>query len=366
MKICIVGLDTLPVLAPEIGGDCKGGEQVQQTLLAKAFSRQHHDVSMVVYDYGQADSARWHDITTYKTHRENAGIPVFRFIYPRWTALWAALRRANADIYYLSCAGMHLGLLAMFCRRHGGKVVFRVAHDFDCDPKNLLIQYWRDKKLYEYGLRHANGIFVQSVQQQRAMRENYGLESVVAEMLVDAPHQKVSRDVDVLWVNNLRQFKRPDLFLALAKKLPQLKFHMIGGPQPGFGALFDTVRSEASKIPNLTFHGSVPYHQMDEKYAGARVFVNTSDSEGFPNSYLQAWIRGTPVVAFFDPDAVIAREGIGQAVSTLDEMANVVLQLVKDQQRWSEMSLRCTAYMAAMHAENRIVRPYLEMFERLA
>lgn len=366
MKICFVGLDNLPVLAPEFDGHCIGGEQVQQTLLAKTFSRQHHDVSMVVYDYGQADLATWHGITTYKTHRENAGIPVLRFVHPRWTTLWKALRKANADIYYTSCAGMHLGLLAMFCKRHGCKVVFRVAHDFDCDPKKLLIQYWRDKKLYEYGLRHADGILVQSEQQRHSMFDNYGLKSVVGGMLVDTPRQEVSRHADVLWVNNLRQFKRPDLFLALAKRLPQLKFHMVGGPQPGFSELFDAVRSEASRIPNLTFHGSVSYHKMDEKYAGAHVFVNTSDSEGFPNSYLQAWIRGTPVIAFFDPDAVIQREGLGRAVSSLDEMANVVLELVEDQRRWSEVSKRCTAYMAAVHAESRIIRPYLDMFEGLA
>ena len=365
MKICFLGLDNLPVMAPEYGAHGIGGEQVQQTLLAKAFASQKHDVSMVVYDYGQAEIATWHGITTYRTYRENAGLPVIRFVYPRWISLWETLRKINADIYYMSCAGMHLGMLAMFCQRHGGKVVFRVAHDFDCDPNNLLIQYWRDKKLYEYGLRHADGILVQSEQQQRSMLNNYGLKSVVAEMLVDAPVKQVSRCADVLWVNNLRQFKRPDLLLALAKLLPQLNFHMIGGPQPGFGELFDTTRSEALLIPNLTFHGGIPYHMMDEKYAGARVFVNTSDSEGFPNSYLQAWIRGTPVVAFFDPDALIEREGLGRAVSNLDEMARAVLELVEDQQCWSEASHRCKAYMAVAHAESRIVRPYLDMFEKL-
>jgi glycosyltransferase involved in cell wall biosynthesis len=365
MKICFLGLDNLPVLAPEFGAHGIGGEQVQQSLLAKVFASQHHEVSMVVYDYGQADLATWHGITTYKAYRQDAGFPVIRFVYPRWTSLWKTLRKINADIYYMSCAGMHLGMLAMFCKRHGGKLVFRVAHDFDCDPKNLLIQYWRDKKLYEYGLRHADGILVQSEQQRRAMFENYGLNSVVAEMLVDTPTKSVSRDVDVLWVNNLRQFKRPDLFLALAKRLPQLKFHMIGGPQPGFSELFESIRCEALQIPNLTFHGGVPYQKMDEKYSGARVFVNTSDSEGFPNSYLQAWIRGTPVVAFFDPDAVIEREGLGRAVSNLDEMARSVSELVEDQQCWSEASRRCKAYMAVAHAESRIVRPYLDMFEKL-
>lgn len=366
MKICFLGLENLPVLAPEFNHHGIGGEQVQQTLLARALARRNYAVSMVVYDYGQADHACWDGITTYKAYREDAGIPVFRFIHPRWTGVWAALRRVNADIYYVSCAGMHLGLVALFCKRYGGKVVFRAAHDTDCEPDKLLIKYWRDKKLYEYGLRHADGILVQSRQQQRTMLANYGLHSNIAEMLVDPPEQEVARDVDVLWVNNLRQFKRPDLFLALAKRLPQFKFHMVGGPQPGFSHLFGEIKREASCLPNFTFHGHVPYHQMDNKYAGARVFVNTSDTEGFPNSYLQAWIRGTPVVAFFDPDAVMQRENLGYPVSSLEEMANAVTELATNPHTWSDVSERCKAYMARAYRENRIMAPYLEVFQRNA
>lgn len=369
MKICFLGLENLPVLAPEFNRHGIGGEQVQHTLLAKALARRNHAISMVVYDYGQADCARWNAITTHKSYRSDAGIPIFRFIYPRWTGVWSALRRADADIYYVSCAGMGLGLVALFCKRYRRKYVFKVAHDTDCEPDQLLIRYWRDKKLYEYGLRHADGILVQSLQQQHSMLTNYGLHSQVTEMLVDSPESEcefAGRGMKVLWVNNLRQFKRPDLFLALAKKLPQLKFHMVGGPQPGFEALFEKIRQEAANLSNCTFHGRVPYHEMDNKYAGARVFVNTSDTEGFPNSYLQAWIRGTPVVAFFDPDAVIRSENLGRAVSSLDEMASAVTELVNNDSAWSDASERCKAYMARVYGESRIISPYLEMFKRIA
>jgi glycosyltransferase involved in cell wall biosynthesis len=363
MKICFLGLENLPVLAPEYNRHGIGGEQVQHTLLAKALERRGHTVSMVVCDYGQDDGARFERVTTYKAYREASGIPVFRYIYPRWTGVWSALRRADADVYYVSCAGMHLGLLALFCRRYKRKLVFKIAHDTDCEPDQLLIRYWRDKKLYEYGLRHVDGILAQSLQQQQAMLTNYGLPSQVSEMLVETPGRAYPRSMDVLWVNNLRQFKRPDLFVALARMLPQYNFHMVGGTQPGFSALFDDIRQQAAALPNLTFHGRVPYHDMDGMYAGARVFVNTSDSEGFPNSYLQAWIRGTPVVAFFDPDSLIARERLGAAVRSLDQMAAAVKDLIENGTTWSDASTRCKTYMAKMYGEERILTPYLAMFQ---
>jgi glycosyltransferase involved in cell wall biosynthesis len=364
MKICFLGYENLPVLAPEYNRHGIGGEQVQHTLLAKALARRGHEVSMVVYDYGQADGACWDGVVTYKAFRAQAGIPLLRYLHPRWTGLWSALHRADADLYYASCAGMHLGLLALFCKRARRKFVFRVAHDTDCEPDSLLIRYWRDRKFYEYGLRHAQGILAQSRKQQRAMFDNYGLHSEVAEMLVDPPEPETERDIDVLWVNNLRQFKRPDLFLALAAKLPGLKFHMVGGPQPRAGDLYRTIMRQAAALPNLVFHGPVPYHDVGHRYGRARLFVNTSDTEGFPNSYLQAWVRGTPVVAFFDPDSVIRREQLGAAVSSPDQMANAITALLNDQSAWLTASKRCTAYVTNTYGEDRILAPYLELFHR--
>lgn len=369
MKICFLGLENLPVLAPEFNHHGIGGEEVQHTLLAKSLARRGHDVCMVVYDYGQEDQARWDQVTTYKAYRASAGIPVLRFVHPRWTGIWQALKRADADLYYVSCAGMHLGLVALFCKVYRRKWVFRVAHDSDCEPDQLLVQYWRDKKLYEYGLRRSPAILVQTQRQQQAILDNYGLASRQVGMLVDFPRQRHAfdgRHIDVLWVNNLRQFKRPDLFLALARRLPDLQFHMIGGPQPGFESMYEDIRRQANDIANLHFHGRVPYHAMDQKYGRARVFVNTSDSEGFPNAFLQAWARGTPVVSFFDPDRLIERERLGHAAQSLDDMALAVATLHRDPDQWRAVSARCVAYMARVFDEDRILAPYLAVFDEAA
>src|SRR5439155_3386806 len=75
MKVCFVGLGNLPVLAPEYNHHGIGGEQVQQTLLAKALAARGYQVSMVVGDYGQFDGACWHCVTTYKTYRADSGLP---------------------------------------------------------------------------------------------------------------------------------------------------------------------------------------------------------------------------------------------------------------------------------------------------
>jgi glycosyltransferase involved in cell wall biosynthesis len=363
MRICLLGLENLAVLAPEYNRHTVGGEAVQQTLLARALARRGHQVSMAALDYGQLDGAQWDGIRVFATYRPDAGLPVLRFIHPRWSGLWSALERADADLYYTSCAGMHVGLLALFCRRHGKRFIFRSASDTDCDPSKLLVRYRRDRWLYGYGLARADAILVQSQAQQRALARHYRLRGRVAGMLVEPAQPAATRDIDVLWVSNIRRVKRPDRMLELAARLPRQSIHMAGGPLPGEQALYREIANAAATRSNVAFHGRLAYRDTGALYARARVFVNTSDVEGFPNSYLQAWMRGVPVVTLIDPDRVIEREGLGIAARSPAGLEGAVRDLLHDAAAWRAASERCRAFMAREYGEDRILADYLETFD---
>lgn len=367
MKICFVGLDNLALVAPEYRHPRVGGESVQQTLLARALARRGHKVSMVVADYGQPDGAVWDAIRTFKAYRPNAGVPVLRFIHPRWTGLWSALARADAELYYTSCAGMHVGLVALFCRRFRRRFVFRAASNPDCDKSRvrLIVPIARDRWLYAQGLRRADAILVQSASQAEAFARSYGLASRVAGMLVEEARPVAARDIDALWVGNIQRLKRPDRVLELAERLPEAKIHMVGAPLPGQEALFREVREAAAAKTNLVFHGRMSYRDTNDLYGRAKVLVNTSDIEGFPNSYLQAWIRGVPVVTLIDPDRVIERQGLGVAVRSPAQFAEAIRRLLAEPAAWKAVSDRCRAYMAQEYAEDKVLPAYLETFDEV-
>jgi glycosyltransferase involved in cell wall biosynthesis len=362
MKICLVGLDNLPVLAPEYRRHSIGGESVQQTLLGRSLARRGHDVSMVVADYGQVDGAQWEAIRVFKAYRPGAGVPVLRFVHPRWTGMWSALVRADADVYYTSCAGMQVGLIALFCRRHRRRLVFRAASDTDCDRSRLLVRFARDRWLYGYGLRQAHAILVQSAWQAETLAHSYGLSSRVAGMLVEKPGPVAARDIDALWVSNIRRLKRPDRILELADRLPNVKIHIVGGPLPGEEALFLDVKRAAATKNNVSFHGRLSYWDASDLYGRAKLLVNTSDIEGFPNSYLQAWIRGVPVATLIDPDGVIEREGLGVAAKSPDQIPDAITHLLGDRDAWNAASDRCRAFMAREYGEDKILAAYLDTF----
>ncbi len=369
-SVCFVGFSNLAVLAPEVDPSGASGEPLQHTLLATALARRGYRVSMVVLDHGQPDGAVWEGVQTFKAYALGAGLPVLRFVHPRWTGLVSALSRADADVYYSSCAGGLVGQIGMFCASRGKRFVFRTASDADCKPDALISMgrwYRRDKWLYERGLRRATSVLVQSVHQQELMRRNFGIDSSIAGLVVEpgsSEREFGERDIDALWVSNMRSVKRPDVLLSVADQLPHVSFHMVGGTVPGGQQFFETVEAQAADRGNVTFHGAVAYRDTGALYSRARVFVNTSDIEGFPNTYLQAWSSGTPVVAFFDPDGVIAREGLGATVRTPQEMCEAVRRLTSDESEWQATRQRCLAFIERHYSEDVVLQPYLQTFRR--
>jgi glycosyltransferase involved in cell wall biosynthesis len=360
-RICFVGLDNYPVLDPRYSHRYFGGESVQQTLLARTFTTEGYDVSMIVKDHGQG-AVVVDGIRVIPCFEENGGLPGLRFLHPRVTGLFQALHAADADVYYQSCAGMVTGITALYCRIAGKRFVLRMAHDNDCIPDKLLIKYTRDKKLYEHGLRNAHAVLAQTAFQQELLWSNYRVRSSVVDMVVELPEgEPAEKRTEFLWVNNFRPFKRPELFIDLAMRHPQRSFAMIGGPCPGEAELFEKCRTAAAKLANLEFLGPLPLHQVNERIDRSSFFVNTSPVEGFPNSFLQSWVRGVPVISFFDPDRLIARHGLGLVPSDPKEMSRMIGSSRPDGEypRWQR---RIREYAVGRFSPAAVIKSYGEHF----
>jgi glycosyltransferase involved in cell wall biosynthesis len=358
-KICFVETHTYAVLNPAYKGASSGGEAVQHSLLAREFAKQGWDTSVVCMDVGQQDGEIVDGVRVWKTFDREAGVPGIRFFYPRLYNVWRALKKADADVYFQSCAGL-------FAKTHKRKMIFRVAHDTDCIPGKQLIVFGRDRWLYEYGLRSADLISVQSDVQADLLKENYGMSSVGVNMIVEPPNEAsaAEKDIDVLWVNNLREFKRPEIVLEIAKQMPDVSFVMIGGRMGGFESLFANIRADAEGIPNLRFLGAVPYSEVNDYFARAKLFLNTSDSEGFPNSYLQAWIRGVPVVSYFDPDGLIDSLDIGIKVPTQQDFCEAIRHLLQSPDRVHEIGKRSKKFAQDNYSPSSIVEEYRSLIQR--
>ena len=139
-----------------------GGEEVQHALLSRYLVKSGYQVTSLVGDFGQRAVEHVDGVRVRKTFALGAGLPGLRFFTPRMSSTWRALREADADVYYASCAGAMVGVMAAFCRRHRRRFVFRIASDADCAPHTLMVNNTRDRMLYHYGLHRADRILAQT------------------------------------------------------------------------------------------------------------------------------------------------------------------------------------------------------------
>jgi glycosyltransferase involved in cell wall biosynthesis len=324
---------------------------------------------MICFDYGQPDRTTVDGVTVFKCHRADEGLPCVRFFHPRLTGLWSALRRANADIYYQRAAAGITGVTALFARRYGRKFIYAAAHDLDLDRAQTwkLFQRrggWRDRQLFQLGLKLADEVVAQHGRQVEDCERSQGRVATLVPSCY-SPQSSQAADLKdvVLWVSTLRSWKRPELFLNLANRLPHLRFRMVGGPALGEESLFRRMQEMAAMMPNVEFVGFVPFAEIDPHFNAARVFVNTSDYEGFPNTFLQAWSRGIPTVSFHNTGSTVDGETVINVASDLDEMASLIARLTEDDGYWAKAGDRVRRCYETFHTPEAAIDAYARVFE---
>jgi glycosyltransferase involved in cell wall biosynthesis len=343
-----------------------GGVERQTTLMARWLAARGHAVTLIVWDEGQEDDLVIDGVRVITMCARDAGVRGMRFLHPRWTSLVGALARADADVYYQNCGEYTTGQVALWCRMRRRRFVYSVASDPDCDPALPLMHTWRERRLYRYGLLAADAVVVQTQQQRRMLHDGFGRPSAVIPMPCPdtAPHplppatSTDRRFGHVLWIGRICRVKRPDRLLDAAAQSPHLSFHLVGPLEEGEYA--QGIARQAAAIPNITVHGPASRDDVPRLYQEAACVCCTSDVEGFPNTFLEAWSHGVPVVSTLDPDGLIASRRLGFAVAP-DGLTVALSHAATYSDEWIAMSHRARRY----YEERHTVPAVMSRFERL-
>lgn len=362
-RICIVAQNAFGALAGGHRGHV-GGAEHQTTVLARWLAGRGHEISLLTWDEGQPDGVIIDGVKVVKMCAPSAGLAGVRFVHPRFTSLVSALRRADADVYYHNSAEYVTGLVATWCRLNRRRFVYSVASDVACDARLPAMDKAYERILYRCGLRKSHRIIVQTETQRRLLREGFGLDSVALPMPCPGPsaeeHAKTPPPPPntVAWVGRAAFMKRLEWMLDVAERLPDVTFHLAVANTAG-NSYAEQLEQRARRLSNVVWRGPVPRAAMPDIYRGTACLCCTSSYEGFPNTFLEAWSHGRPVITSFDPDGLVARRGLGAVATDVDGLARALSGVLSSPAAWQTQSAASRRYYEDHHRPE-IVMPMIE------
>jgi glycosyltransferase involved in cell wall biosynthesis len=358
-------------LLPYHFSDQMGGAEYQVSLILEALCK------MSRYDIYYLCSRSAPDFVAKDYHivniGKNSGINRFGFYFDAYR-LYSALKKIRPQIIYQRVGCAYTGIAAMYAKKFGAKLVWHISHDNDVetapgpDIKRRLIDSL-ERFFLNFGIRNADIIVGQTNHQSYLLEKHFRRK---CDVIIPNGHpfptqtSKKSQKIQVLWVSNLKPNKQPDVFVRLTREVGNagnVTFVMMGHPHGSakwFGALMEQIQD----TQKLQYLGGVSQDEVNRRLNEGHIFVNTSRHEGFPNTFIQAWMRRVPVVSLtVDPDNILTRERIGFRSGTFKRLCSDVRVLIENKALREEMGIRARRFARDNHSVEKMFEKVMVLFE---
>jgi glycosyltransferase involved in cell wall biosynthesis len=275
------------------------------------------------------------------------------------------LRKERPDWCYWQCADHLWGPIAEIARWLGVRTAFSTMHDLDVQPRKAMTHARKNLWfLYKWGLQRSNLIFVQHYGQRdllpvRWRPKTYMLPGIVPLPATVVPHPE--RNGSVVWMAVIRPAKRPDLLVAIARRLPTIRFVVCGAPNYRLWEpeKIQSILAGLKSLPNVDYRGHVDPKETMKLIADGSLLLLTSEGEGYPSVFLEAWAAGTPVVSIkIDPDHKIHKGEFGIVADTVEGAIEAVRYLMKSPQLRHDMGMRARRHVEETHSSGAAVRAF--------
>jgi len=324
-----------------------GGAERQQWLLARALATAGWAVTVGVRRGMKVGERRSIDGVDFEGIGEGQ-------VLNAWYRFLAAER---PDWWYWRCADHLWGPAVAIANVVKAGTIFSAGSDGDVHPRHAYLRRPRWWLLYAWGLSWSDRIFVQHESQRATLSSRWQQKSHIVPSIAKGPDivtPHADRRSYVAWAGDLKQIKRPDLLVEIARRAPDILFIVCGDPAASTGSphYSEWILASLRTTPNIEYLGVVSQEKAERLIADAAVLLSTSDTEGFPNTFLQAWSSGTPVVSLtVDPGRIIQQRGLGIVSGSIDAATDDLHTLIASQQLRDEIGDRARGYVADTHNE---------------
>ncbi len=363
--------------------EAMGGAEVQAWQLAKELAKRGWKVSFVYESDG-----REHDL-----EKAVDGIDLYRLNIRKrslqilnWFTLHKILSQVDPDVLYQRMAVPYTGMVAHFAKKNRRPFVWVAASEADCTRFRYLNWIVKNSKggnlrklinigasvisdrMANYGIRNCTRAVVLSSDMERLLEKNFGMKSIIVKNAHAVPNENIvkANPPMVLWLGTLRKQKRPELFVELARMFAGKDYAFILAGRIDGDGYSKYFQSGTEQPANFQYLGEVDFETSNELLSKASVLVSTSTYEGFPNSFIQGWLRRTPVISLnADPDGIIEKYRLGFHSRTFDQLVLDTRVLLEDEELRKDKGDRARQYAVKEHGLSKMVDIFEGLFESL-
>ena len=304
-------LEGYPYFNPSVGKMAGGAELQLFYLSTELAKKSNYNVSFIVGNYKQPETGLVKNVRLLRSFNADRNDGVFKKINQA-IRFFRILKREKPDIILSSTNNTLVTLCSLYSIFVKSKHIHRIAHNKDTGFERRK-EFGFLARLYCWGMKRANKILVQNLEQQDQLLKNFNKQSILLKNAFPVTKQTELSDDYVLWVSRYQTWKQPELFIKLAQEVQDRAFLMICPPPQGKEIEnWKELKQKAEQLTNLQFIDYVPFSQIQIYFNKASIFINTSQAEGFPNTFLQAAQGKVAIVSLnVNPNSFITKYNCG-------------------------------------------------------
>lgn len=306
MKFCFFGN-----FSKALKGETQGGGELQVALLSKSLAFRGHEV--IIIDPGsKEDHVTREGIKLLSVPKWDKGLKGIRFFLYRLPQLKKIFKEQKADYYYVRMRTyMHL-IPFWASKKTKGKFIIATASDLDVAGFSKKFKYEYKPKfnlfrlltveipndlVFKYVLKKADYVVLQHSGQ--AVNLNCRKDKInIFPNIFDFSNITALEDHEknyFIHAGSLNILKGAQNLYELINSLNEnIRIVIVGQPSDKKS---EKIFEKMKKMKNVILKGRLNHKETIQLIGNAKALINTSNVEGFPNVFLEAWAYGVPVIS---------------------------------------------------------------------
>lgn len=343
----------------------KGGAEYQARIMADFLLNKGYDVFYISYDKSLTDKISFIDgFKVYSVRVDSSYLENINLYKGLSFKVGRILENEKPDLIYQRVLNTFSYRLSDYAKDKAIPYILHIADNYSVAFEG--VKGFVKKLIFKRIIENRAKLVVQTTEQRELILKVARIEIAqipnIHPFITEKPCLKDG--TKILWIGNARPVKQLEVFLKLAENYlgSDFLFHVYGQiPENSYG---NSLRETISKLHNVRAYGQRDNDTINRELKNALLLVNTSESEGFSNTFIQSWMSGTPVISLnSNPNNFFSEHMLGKYCNgDFDDMEKGIMEISQNR-NYLDLCLNCIEVANNNFGLEKNAHLFLELIE---